>query len=344
MVKIKETKIVKYSLEGESLEADIILREENVWADQKTIAEIFQTERSVITKHISNIFLEKELEENNNVHFLHIANSKKPKKIYSLDVIISVGYRVNSKKATQFRIWATQKLTQYIKDGYVLDEERLRNDPQKLKALAAKIRELRANEKNVYASVRECFKLSASDYTPNSQEVRLFYAFLQDKFHHAVTRMTASKLILDRADHTCMNMGLQTIKGILPTKKETKIGKNYLNADEIYKLHLLSEQFLIFAETTALREKQITMQQLREKLDELLRFNGYEVFHTYEDSLKEIAIEHAENEYAMFLEIKRLEHLGIEVDLELFYMGEYDEYKEQTCQITRQQLTKALAM
>ena len=198
---------------------------------------------------------------------MHFAVSTKPVNVYSLDTIISVGYRVNSKKATQFRIWATGILKQYIKDGFVLNESLLKSDPGKLNLLAAKIRELRASEKNVYASVRECFKIAASDYEPSSQEVKSFYSLLQDKFHHAITRMTASKLVLDRAGHEYENMGVLSFDGFLPTKAEVKIGKNYLDATEIYRMHLLSEQFLLYAESTALMEKEMTMKTLHDQLD-----------------------------------------------------------------------------
>ncbi len=271
---------------------------------------------------------------------MHNANSTKPVQFYSFDAIISVGYRVNSKKATQFRIWATSVLKQYIQDGYAINEELLRGDPKKLNKLAVKIRELRASEKNIYASVRECFKLAASDYEPSSREVRKFYSLLQDKFHHAVTKMTSSKLIIDRANHAEKNMGLQTIKGAVPTKADAKIGKNYLEANEIYRMHLLSEQFLLFAESTALMGKDMTMEGLHNQLDNLLTLNGYPVFDGYKDFLRDEAIRHAEAEHEEYIEIKKLEHIGIDVNLELFYVGEYDEYKEQTQNIHPRDLNK----
>ena len=341
---LKATNFITYSPDGDGIDAQIIIQNETVWATQKSIAEIFDTDRSGIAKHLLSIFSSGELDENSNVQKMHTANSAKPVQFYSLDAIISVGYRVNSKKATQFRIWSTGLLKQYIKDGFVINEEFLRSDPKKLNELAAKIRELRANEKNIYASVRECFKIAASDYEPSSKEVKRFYSLLQDKFHHAVTRMTASKLILDRADHTADNMGLQTIKGHIPTKEEAKIGKNYLSQNEIYRLHLLSEQFLLYAESTALMGKKMTMKGLHEQLDNLLRLNGYPVFDGYQDYLHERAISHAEKEHETFIEIKKLEHIGVVVDLELFYQGEYNDYKEQTQQIQLKQLKSTVAL
>jgi hypothetical protein len=338
----KISNLIKYSPDNNHDGVEIILKDENVWASQKSIADIFETDQSGIARHLANIFTSGELVELSNMQNLHIANSSKPVQFYSLDAIISVGYRVNSKKATQFRIWATGVLKQYLKDGFVINEELLRSDPKKLNELAAKIRELRANEKNIYASVRECFKLASSDYEPTSKEVKKFYSLLQDKFHHAITRMTASKLILDRASHTDENMGVQAIKGLMPTKDEAKTGKNYLYENEIYRMHLLSEQFLLYAESTALMGKKMTMKGLHQQLDNLLVLNGYPVFDGYKDYLKDRAIEHAEKEYEAFIEIKKLEHIGLNVELELFYQGEYDEYKEQTSLITLRQLNKAL--
>lgn len=337
---VKSQNQISYSSNGD--DAEVVVQNESVWATQKSMSTIFDTDQSGIARHLNNIFSSGELDEKSNMQKMHIANSAKPVNLYSLDAIISVGYRVNSKKATQFRIWATGVLKQYIKDGFVINEKLLREDPDKLNELAAKIRELRANERNVYASVRECFKLSASDYEPSSQEVKNFYSLLQDKFHHAITRMTASKLILDRANHADNNMGLVSMKGSIPTKGEAKTGKNYLEATEIYRMHLLSEQFLLYAESTALMGKEMTMAGLHQQLDTLLELNGYPVFDGYQDFLKDDAVEHAEKEYRLFLEIKKLEHLGIDVNLDLFYQGEYDDYKEQTSQITRQQIIKTI--
>lgn len=333
---------ILYSSNGDDVE--ITLKDENVWATQKSMSEIFDTDRSVITKHLGNIFSENELQEISNVQKMHIANSSKPVKFYSLDVIISVGYRVNSKKATQFRVWSNSIIKQYIKDGYVINEELLRSDPKKLNELASKLRELRANEKNIYSSVRECFKLASSDYEPSSKEVKKFYSLLQDKFHHAITRMTSSKLVLERANHADENMGVQSFKSSIPTKKEITTGKNYLNEVEIYRMHLLSEQFLLYAESTALSNRKMTMKSLHEQLDNLLRLNGYPVFDGYIDYLKDRAIKHAENEYKAFIEIKKLEHIGVEVNLELFYQGEYNEYKEQTALVTPRQINKVIAI
>lgn len=327
------------------LTVEVGFQDESAWMTQKAIAELFGVDVRTISEHLKNIFSDNELEKNSVIRkFRRTASDGKSYEVqhYSLDAIISVGYRVSSKRATAFRIWATQVLGQFIKDGYVIDERRLREDPAKLSELAAKLRELRASEKNVFASVRECFKIAASDYDPSSAEVRQFYALLQDKFHHAVTGMTASKIVLDRADHSEPNMGLQTLEGVFPTLREAKVGKNYLRQEELYRLHLLSEQFLLYAESTALSGQAMTMAQLRDQLDTLLRLNGYPVFSNYEDYLKDRAMDHVQQEFDTFVEIEKLKMLGLEVDLGDYYLGEYEEYREQLNEITPHKLRKHL--
>lgn len=339
---LKELSPIVYPSNGEDVE--VLLYDESVWATAKSISELFNVEEFKVESLIIEVFENGELEREGNSREEIVSGVSNATIYYSLDAVISVGYRIDSKLATQFRVWATSVLKQYLRDGFVINEEILRSDPKKLNELAAKLRELRANEKNVYASVRECFKLAASDYEPTSDEVRKFYILLQDKFHHAITRMTSSKLILDRADHSEKNMGLKIIKGSIPTKSEVNTGKNYLSEIEIYRMHLLSEQFLLYAESTSLAGKTMTMKSLHEQLDNLLRLNGYPVFDGYIDYLKDRAIAHAEREYDTFLEIKKLEYLGVDVDLSSFYLGDYEDYKEQTSQVTIRQLNKSLAL
>jgi hypothetical protein len=201
----------------------------------------------------------------------------------------------------------------------------LRESPEKLNKLAAEVRALRSSEKQVYAKVRECFKISSSDYEPNSQQVKSFYALLQDKFHHAVTCMTSSKLVMDRADHLTDNMGLKTIKGKLPTLDEVQTGKNYLRREELYRLHLLSEQFLLYAESTALSDRKMTMKSLHNQLDRLLTLNDYPVFGGYQDYIKDEAMNHAKRELILYKKRIKIEAFGIPYDEESLAAGEYDD-------------------
>ena len=256
---------------------------------------------------------------------MHITGTAKPVALYSLDTVISVGYRVNSKAATRFRQWSTQTLKAYIEEGYVLNDRALRESPEKLNKLAADLRALRSEEKQIYAKVRECFKISAADYQPSSQQVKTFYTLLQDKFHHAVTGQTGAKLVMDRADHREDHMGVQTFKGKEPVTSEVVVGKNYLSRDELYSLHLLSEQFLLFAEASALRGNKMTMGSLHNKLDRLLEVNDYPVFEGWKNFNKGIAEKHAKAELLLYKKRKKIEAMGVEYDEEMLAAGEYDD-------------------
>jgi hypothetical protein len=302
--------------------------EQAIWATQKQIAELFNVGIPAISKHISNIILDGELEADSVVSKMETTATDGKRYLtdhYSLDMILSIGYRVNSKKATEFRKWSTQTLKAYIEQGYVLNEKALRESPEKLNKLAAQIRALRSEEKQIYAKVRECFKISSSDYDPSSKQVKKFYALLQDKFHHAVTGMTSSKLMLDRADHMEENMGLQTMKGDFPTLEDAKTGKNFLKPNELYRLHILSEQFLLFAESTALSGKNMTMESLHNQLDRLLSLNDYPVFSGYQDYLKDKALQHVKSELTLLKKRVKIESLGYEYDEEKLADGEYDD-------------------
>lgn len=327
---VKEEKVgvgsVGYTLEdGEEIKLGFDPEGQKIWASQEDMARLFEIDRSTVAKHLKNIFADGELDENSNVQKMHITGGFKPTTYYSLDVAISVGYRVNSRVATKFRQKATQILKAYLDQGYVINEKALRDSPDKLNKLAAEIRALRSAEKQVYAKVRECFKLSSSDYDPSSQEVRTFYALLQDKFHHAVTGMTSSKLILDRADHLDENMGLQSMKGERPTLEDAQTGKNFLQESELYRLHLLSEQFLLYAESTALAGRKMTMKSLHGQLDRLLTLNNYPVFDGYKDYIKNEAMKHAKIELGLYKKRKKIESLGIKYDEDALALGEYDE-------------------
>jgi len=311
---------------------NMTLIDDNIWANKASICSLYDITKEEFERKVSQIFAN-EISETEHTKNITIPPSFLPEKFFSLDLLMSLGYQTNTKKASDLRIWSSKILKQFLQDGFIINEELLKLEPSKLNKLAAKIREIRANEKNIYQAVRDCFKFSASDYDPKSPYVRKFYILLQEKFHHAITRMTSSALVLDRANHAEKNMGLQTFTGAVPTKKEAETGKNYLLEDEIYRMYLLSEQFLLFAESTALAKKKMTMHQLQDQLDNLLKLNGYPVFDGYRDFIKDNAMLHAKNEYERFIEIKKLEHIGVEVDLIDFDLGEYNHYKDQIAKI-----------
>jgi hypothetical protein len=296
-----EIELVSYKTGDKSLTINIDVTGDTVWATQQQIADLFERDKRTISEHIKSIIAEGELDESSVVRkFRSTASDGKDYEIshYDLDMILAVGFRVKSPKAAQFRKWAYQTLRSYIVDGYALNESRLRDDPRALSKLAADLRALRASEKNIYANVREFFKLASTDYQSEASECRTFYALLQDKFHYAITGMTASQIVIDRADHSKPNMGIHSFEGNMPTMNEAKIGKNYLDRDELYTLHLLCEQFLLYIESKALRGKTMTMAELGRKFDELLKVSDYPVFTGWKDYLREKAIKHAQAEYA----------------------------------------------
>jgi hypothetical protein len=317
-------------------DTEVVLRFDNedqsLWATYQNVADIFGVELSVVKKHIKNIYGDEELEKEATSAKFALVQIEGGREVlregilhFNLDVMISVGYRVNAKRAVKFRQWATKTLKTFIEQGYVINEKALRESPEKLNKLAAAVRALRSEEKQIYAKVRECFKICSSDYDSGSKTVRNFYSLLQDKFHHAVTGMTSSKLILDRANHHAETMGMQSIRGDFPTLEEAKTGKNYLNSDELYRLHLLSEQFMLYAESTALTKRPMTMESLHGKLDALLIFNDYPVFSGYEDYIKEEALSHARQELGLYKKRLKIESLGYKYDEDALASGEYDE-------------------
>ncbi|HEK1928030.1 TPA: virulence RhuM family protein [Proteus mirabilis] len=317
----QNTDLINFKIHQESQE---------IWATLKEIAALYGVDETTVSRHIANIYSDEELNEQATTAKYAVVQNEGNRTVrrvlthYSLDVIISVGYRVNAKQAIAFRQWSTNTLKTYLEQGYLINEKALRDSPEKVNELAAKVREIRSGEKQVYAKVRDCFKISASDYDPSSREVRMFYMLLQDKFHHAITGMTSSKLILDRANHLEDNMGLYNIAGTFPTKKEIEIGKNYLRPEELYRLHLLSEQFLLYAEATALKGKEMTMSSLHKQLDRVLILNDYDVFSGYADYIKDEAIDHARQEFERYKKKKVIEDNGYIYDEEMAAAGEFD--------------------
>ena len=283
---------------------------ETIWASIEQMSTLFRISSEEINKQLRNIFKEGELDEASVFKkFPVVSKDGRNYKVfhYNLDVVISVGYRVNSRQATKFRQWATNILKNYIIQGYAINERRLEEDPNALKGLGAKVRKLRTKEKNIYEAVRSCFKISSVDYDEKSPKTRSFYAKLQDKFTYAITESTAAEIVLERADGMKDFMGLTSTKSGRPSKQDAKIGKNYLNSEELYALHLLCEQFLLFAESRAIRGHEIKMKEMNEKFDQLLEVQGYPVFRRYENYVKEHAVKHAELEYKKYKQRMRIE-------------------------------------
>lgn len=308
-----EMELVRFDSENAHIDFNVDWTQETVWASQRQMAELFGRDIRTINEHIQALVESDEIDPAATIRKFRMVRLEGGRQVsreidhYNLDVILTVGYRVSSSKAVEFRKWANKVLRSYIVEGYALNERRLREDSSALHALAARVRALRSEEKNIYAAVRACFKEAASDYSSASDAVRSFYAKVQDRFLYAATGKTASQIILDRADGQKENMGLTVIEGEKPTKAECRVGKNYLFSDELYVLHILCEQFLLFAESKALRGQAMTMAELTTKLDQLFAINEYPVFPGYTDYLRAKAKKHAEIEWTRLRERLKLE-------------------------------------
>lgn len=311
--------VLVYQTEDGRIKLDVRLEDETVWLTQQLIAELFQTTVPNISMHIRNIYEEGELSPEATVKkFLTVRREgdrdvRRELDFYNLDMIISVGYRIKSLIATRFRIWATQRLKEYIVKGFTMDDERLKNPPLKgspvpdyFDEMLARIRDIRASERRMYLRVREIFAMAA-DYEPVDSETSKFFSVIQNKLHFASTGMTAAELIRARANNQMPNMGLTSWKGDEVRKTDITIAKNYLKEDEIEELNRIVTMWLDFAEDQALRRKQVFMKDWELKLDEFLRFNERRVLPNAGRISKQTAEDYAVTEYDKY-EIRRREY------------------------------------
>lgn len=274
--------IILYEDMAGVLQIQVRLEDETVWLNQAQMAALFQKDVRTVNEHIKNIFEEGELVENSVVRNFRItAKDRKTYNVqhYNLDVIISVGYRVKSHCGTQFRIWATQRLREYIVKGFTMDDARLAGGKSRsdyFNELLERVRAIRASEKNLYEKVRDIFSTSV-DYDPRIDSAKEFFATVQNKFHFAITGFTAAELIVARIDGADPHLGMTTWKGDRPTSTEAKIAKNYMIPTELRQLYLLVEQFLSHAEFQIERRRQMHMADWKRKLDAFLILNEVDV-------------------------------------------------------------------
>ncbi|MEW6184321.1 MAG: virulence RhuM family protein [Thermodesulfobacteriota bacterium] len=299
------------------IKIDVRLENETVWLTQQLMAELFQTTQQNISLHIRNIYAEGELTpEATYKKYLSVRlegrrNIQRPLDYYNLDMIISVGYRVKSLIATRFRIWATQRLKEYIVKGFVMDDERLKNPPMAGSAvpdyfdeMLERIRDIRASERRMYLRVKEIFAM-AGDYDPTWEETTKFFSVIQNKLHFAATGLTAAELIKRRADHALPNMGLTSWKAEEVRKTDVTIAKNYLKEEEIDGLNRIVVMWLDYAEDQAKRRKQVFMKDWERKLDEFLAFNDRKVLPHAGSVSKQNADDFAKQEYVHFAQRRR---------------------------------------
>ena len=277
------SQIILYQAPDGETKIEVKLQDETVWLSQSQMSELFQKSQSTINEHIKNIYEEKELEQYQTMtKFGNSENSLgKPIYYYNLDIIISVGYRVKSHRGTQFRIWATRQLREYIVKGFVMDDKRLEegktvNGINYFKELLERVRSIRASEKNFYEKVRDTFATSI-DYDSKMETAKDFYATVQNKFHFAITGLTAAEIVTKRIDSKKQSLGLTNWTGEIITRQQAEIAKNYLEETELRQLKLLVEQFLAYAELQVERKNPMYMSDWKRKLDEFMKLNDLEI-------------------------------------------------------------------
>ncbi len=281
----KNNQIIIYNTEDGETKIEVKIKDETVWLSQAQMADLFQKTVPTINEHIKNVFLEGELAENSTIRKFRIIQKEGARDVardidcYNLDVIISVGYRVKSHRGTQFRIWATHKLRDYIIKGFTMDDERLAEGKVAktyFEEWEERIRKIRTSEANFYQKVRDVFATSA-DYNPKTDHAKQFFAMVQNKFHFAITGLTAAEIVNSRVDNQKENLGLTNWKGEIITSEQARIAKNYLQELELKRLNLLVEQFLSFAELQSVEQRVMYMKNWIEKLDEFLVLNDKEI-------------------------------------------------------------------
>ena len=315
------SEVLLYTTPNGKVKVEMYLQNETIWLTQQKIADLFGVDRTVVTKHIGNIFREGELSEE--VVCANIAHTtqhgaiegktqKSVTKFYNLDMIISVGYRVNSSQATAFRIWATERLKEYIIKGFTMDDERLKNPTNifgkdYFEEQLARIRDIRSSERRFYQKITDIYSQCSADYISDSDITKKFFATVQNKLHWAITGQTAAELISARADSTKDNMGLTTWKNAPKgkiRKTDIGIGKNYLNENEMTALNRIVSMYLDYAENQANKGVVMYMKDWVQKLDAFLQFNEEAVLTHTGTVTHEVALTLAEKEYVKYMRIQ----------------------------------------
>lgn len=316
----QQNNFILYQTPSGEVSLSVLLIEETIWLTQKMMAELFETTPQNITIHLKNIFEEGELQEDATCKdFLQVQQEgertvNRKAKFYNIDAVISVGYRVNSTKATQFRIWATKTLKEYIIKGFVLDDNRLKQGDtlfgkDYFKELLERVRSIRASERRIYQQVTDIFAECSINYDPNAEITKSFYAMVQNKFHFAITGNTAAEIIYNSANAKKDNMGLTTWKyapegRIL--KSDTSIAKNYLQEKQIKQLERTVTSYFDYIENLIERENTFTMEQLAQSVDKFLSFNEFKILDGKGTVSHQHAIDKAGKEYDQFNKIQKI--------------------------------------
>ena len=319
---MEEVKFLLYSYLEDDVNVGVIVKNDTLWLTQKSMAELFGVGVPAISKHLKKIYESEELEKNTTISKMEtVVNRgfkgklKEEIEYYNLDAIISVGYRVNSIKATRFRMWATKILREYIQKGFVLDDERLKQGETTFgkdyfKELLERVRSIRASERRIWQKITDIFAECSIDYDKNSEITKDFYATIQNKFHYAIVGKTAPEIIYSKADNTKENMGLTTWKNspdgrILKT--DVIVAKNYLELDEIKRFERLVIGYFDYVEDVIERENTFTMEEFARSVNEFLKFRKYQILKDKGKVSKKQAIEKAEKEYDIFNKTQKIE-------------------------------------
>ena len=302
-------KILIYQNEKGDTKIDVFFAEDTIWMSQRTMAELYQVDVRTVNEHVVDIYSDGELEEDRTIRNFRIVRKEGTRQVnreikhYNLDMILAVGYRVRSNVGIHFRRWASGILTEYMKKGFVLNDERLR-DPKEFGAdyfdeLLERIRDIRASEKRLYQKVKEIFALSV-DYDSQSQAAQMFFKSVQNKLEYAATGHTAPEIIAARADAAKDNMGLTSFKGAKVRKTDVTVAKNYMTHEEISTLNLIVNMYLDYAELQAKQHRPMHMADWEEKLNQFLQFNGREVLQNFGKVRRSVAEALAVKEYEKY--------------------------------------------
>lgn len=320
MDKEQTNEIILYTDENGKTNVSVRFAEEDVWVTAVQLSEIYNTTRQNIGQHIENIYKDEELPREATIKKFFIVQQEGNRQVkreiehYNLDVIIAIGYRVQSDVAVRFRRWATQRLHEYIQKGFTMDDERLKQGRNRyFKELLQRIRDIRSSERNFYQQVTDIYA-TATDYDPRSKMTLNFFATVQNKLHYAVHEHTAAELIYERVDSEKPFVGMTNFKGDYVTKDDVKIAKNYLSEIELKRLNLLVSEFLDFAEFQALEEKPMKMQDWINALDNQIVAHQRKILEGKGKISHEQAIQKAEKEYELFRQ-KELANLKSDFDL-----------------------------
>lgn len=316
----KDFRFLIYNSEDEDISVNAVVKDETVWLTQKGMAELFAVEVPAISKHLANIFLEGELQQSATVSKMEIVQQEGTRNVrrqidfYNLDAIISVGYRVNSRRATHFRIWATGVLKEYMVKGFVLDDERLKQGKTAFgkdyfRELLERVRSIRASERRIWQQVTDIFAECSIDYDKDDPITQEFYAMVQNMFHYAITGKTAAEIIFDSADHEKEHMGLTTWKNAPDgriLKSDVSIAKNYLSEKQIRQLERTVSGYFDYIEDLIERENTFTMEQFASSIGKFLTFREYKVLVGKGHVSRKAATTKAESEYAVFNKTQKI--------------------------------------